>query len=656
MCGIAGFLLKSPSWDSNRLSSVGLTMAKAIAHRGPDADGVWVDPAAGCVLAHRRLAIIDITPAGAQPMQSICGRYVVTYNGEIYNYRDLKREIDHHTPQFNWRGSSDTEVLLAGITLWGLEETLRRTVGMFAIAVWDRAERRLSLARDRIGEKPLYYGFCEGDFVFGSELKALRAYPTPPGKINRDAVALYLRHNYIPAPHSIYEGIFKLPPATFIQLSTAAVRQHQLPEPRAYWSLDEAIQRGSENPFTGSDVEGIDALEKLLGDAVSRQMMSDVPLGAMLSGGVDSSTIVALMQRSSRVPVKTFTIGFHEREYNEATHAKAVAKHLGTDHHELYVTPDQALLVIPTLPTLYDEPFADSSQIPTCLVSQLARTKVTVALSGDGGDELFGGYNRYLWASKMWNSIRWIPAPMRHMLSTTMGHIPPSLMDSMWAIAKPVLPSRLRYMSISDKFQKIAALINTKSKSELYLGLVSHWKNPSQIIIRGSENTVFSGRDAYSGSELSFRHQMMRLDALTYLPDDILVKVDRAAMSVGLETRVPMLDHRVVEFAWSLPHQMKVRGPDTKWLLRQVLYRHVPQSMVERPKMGFGVPIGSWLRGPLRGWAEALLSEERLTREGFFHSAPIRQRWLEHLSGERNWEYHLWDILMFQSWLEAQLL
>ncbi len=655
MCGIAGFFLKAPSQDDAQLSSIALAMAKTIAHRGPDGEGVWVDSDVGCAMAHRRLAIIDITPTGAQPMQSSCGRYVMTFNGEIYNFLDLKREIEHHSSQFEWRGSSDTEVLLAGIALWGLEETLCRAIGMFALALWDRAERRLSLARDRIGEKPLYYGLSGSDFVFASELKALRAYPRPPSEINRDAVALYLRHNYIPAPYSIYKGIFKLPPATVIHVSAQAVRQHELPEPRCYWSFDEAIRRGIESPFSGSDTDAVNALEELLGNAVARQMISDVPLGAMLSGGIDSSTIVALMQRNSQIPVKTFTIGFHEKEFNEAAHAKAVAQHLGTDHHELYVTPEQALEVIPTLPSLYDEPFGDSSQIATTLVSQLARTKVTVALSGDGGDELFGGYNRYLWAERVWDTIGWVPAPIRRIVSTSMEHIPPWVVNSAWALAKPVVPLRLRYNSVSDKFQKIADLVKTKSQSDLYLQLVSHWKDPSQIVIDGRERTAFSGWGMYSGSTLSFRHQMMRLDSLTYLPDDILVKVDRAAMSVGLETRVPMLDHRVVEFAWSLPQEMKVRGADTKWLLRQLLYRHVPQFMVERPKMGFGVPIGSWLRGPLRAWAEALLSEERLKREGLFNPAPIRQCWLDHLAGEQNWEYYLWDILMFQSWLETQL-
>jgi len=617
-------------------------MAQAIESRGPDAQGLWLDGDAGVALAHRRLAIVDLTPAGAQPMVSSSGRFVLAFNGEVYNHLALRGEMG----SLSWRGHSDTETLLAGFERWGVVATLERAVGMFAFALWDRDRRVLTLGRDRLGEKPLYYGWQgRGDksvFVFGSDLAALRQHPAFESQINRDALALFMRHNCIGGEHSIYQGIHKLLPGHCLEVSQAR------PEPvfTQWWSAAQVVERGVVQPFNGSPEEAVDALERLLKDAVGQQMMADVPLGAFLSGGIDSSTVVALMQAQSSRPVKTFSIGFHEAGYNEAAHAKAVAQHLGTDHTELYVTAQQAMNVIPKLPTVYAEPFADSSQIPTYLVSQLARQLVTVSLSGDAGDELFCGYTRYQMTAQLWGRIQLVPKPLRHAAAAAITAVPPKGWDT--------LGRWLSLQRLGDKLHKGAALLGRQSAADLYLGMVSHWSEPNDLVLGGREPpTVLTGQTpALAG--LNDVERMMALDMLSYLPDDILAKVDRAAMGVSLETRVPMLDHRVVEFAWSLPLSTKLRGGVTKWPLRQVLYRHVPRSLIERPKMGFGVPIDHWLRGPLREWAENLLSESRLRQDGFFNPVPIRQKWAEHLSGQRNWQYHLWDVLMFQAWLEVQ--
>jgi asparagine synthase (glutamine-hydrolysing) len=652
MCGLTGYLGRSALGSSDAVSGVLGRMAQAIESRGPDAQGLWIDVDAGVALAHRRLSIVDLTPAGAQPMVSASGRFVLAFNGEIYNHLKLRTELDRlgasHVALNNpvWRGHSDTETLLAGFERWGVVATLERAVGMFAFALWDRERRALTLGRDRLGEKPLYYGWQgrggQSAFVFGSDVAALRQHPAFEGNINRNALALYMRHNCIGGEHSIYQGIYKLLPGHCLEVSGTR------PEPivTTWWSAEQVAERGVAQPFVGSPEDAVDALEHLLKDAVGQQMMADVPLGAFLSGGIDSSTVVALMQAQSSRPVKTFCIGFHETGYNEAAHAKAVAQHLGTDHTELYVSAQQAIDVIPKLPTLYAEPFSDSSQIPTYLVSQLARQHVTVSLSGDAGDELFCGYNRYQMTTQLWGKVQRVPKPLRRAAATAITAVPPKGWDAVgrW----------LRVQRLGDKLHKGAALLGNESVADLYRGMVSHWSSPNDLVLAGREpHTMLTGQPPEL-TGLSEVERMVALDMLTYLPDDILTKVDRAAMGVSLETRVPMLDHRVVEFAWSLPLSIKLRQGVTKWPLRELLYRYVPRSLIERPKMGFGVPIDHWLRGPLREWAEALLSESRLRKEGFFNPAPIRQKWAEHLSGQRNWQYHLWDVLMFQAWLEAQ--
>jgi asparagine synthase (glutamine-hydrolysing) len=637
MCGFAGFLgagqIPADSW-----SSLLEIMGCAIEHRGPDDAGSWSDVDSGIGIVHRRLSILDLSSAGHQPMVSVSGRFVIAFNGEIYNHLDLREELERvgagSTAVGKWRGHSDTETLLAGIERWGVKLALKKAVGMFAFALWDREANRLFLARDRIGEKPLYYGWQQGTFLFGSELKSLRVHPSFKGEIDRGAITLFMRHSYIPAPYTIYRSIHKLTPGCLLEVKLGCNQILGQPEP--YWSIADAIAVGRATPFAGNEREATDALEELLRHAVRGQMMSDVPLGAFLSGGVDSTTVVALMQAQSERPVKTFTIGFNEESYNEAAHAKGVARHLGTEHTELYVTPEQALRVIPNLPSLYDEPFSDTSQIPTFLLSELTRQHVTVSLSGDGGDELFGGYDRYSNASR-WRSR--IPSHFSS-LKKIVGHA--AKLGGVFDARRSELWDLLRELLISE------------TNAEFYLPRVSHWKRPDLLVVDGYEPlTAFTDtRRALHTSD--FLQDMMALDTVTYLPDEILVKVDRAAMGVSLETRIPMLDHRVVEFAWRLPLSMKVQGGQGKWILRQVLNRYVPKELIERPKMGFGVPIDSWLRGPLREWADALIDEARLRHEGFFNPALIRQKWDEHLSGTRNWQYHLWDVLMFQAWLEKE--
>jgi asparagine synthase (glutamine-hydrolysing) len=640
--------------DSGRTASLLANMIACITHRGPDHRDWWADAEQRVALAHARLAIVDLSPAGDQPMWSPSGRYVTAYNGEIYNHMNLRRQLAEAGRSFAWRGHSDTETLLAAIETWGVAGALERSIGMFALALWDKQEKQLILARDRLGEKPLYYGWQgegqEATFLFASELKALSSHPAFQGEIDRDALALYLRHGYIPAPHSIYRGLRKLDPGCFITLS--AGQRH--PVMHRYWSAVEAAEKGVANPIQAGPEEAVDALETLLGDAVGQQMMADVPLGAFLSGGVDSSTVVALMQKQSARPVKSFSIGFHEEEYDEAKHARAVADHLGTDHSELYVTPREAMDVIPRLPEIYDEPFADPSQIPTFLVSQLARRHVTVSLSGDAGDELFGGYNRYKMTASFWRRLAMVPRPLRGALARGLTSVSPKSWNRVAEAMTPVLPGAARMRLPGDKIHKGAGVLSSRSVDELYHGLVSLWRDPADLVIGGSEpETLLTGRRPEL-TGLTDIERMMALDMLTYLPDDILAKVDRAAMSVSLETRVPLLDHRVVEFAWRLPMAYKIRGGETKWALRQVLYRHVPRALIERPKMGFGVPVGDWLRGPLRAWADALLDEARLEREGFLDPAPIRRMWRAHLEGHVNEQYRLWIVLMFQAWLEAQ--
>jgi asparagine synthase (glutamine-hydrolysing) len=649
MCGIAGFVDLRRRTSSEELRIVAKRMADTLRHRGPDSEGVWVDAAAGVALGHRRLAIIDLSPTGDQPMVSGKGRFVIIYNGELYNFKELRHELEScGDVPVTFRGSADTEVMLACFDRWGVEVSLPRFNGMFAFAVWDRQERILHLSRDRMGEKPLYYGWLGETFFFGSELKALRAHPKFRAEINRDALMLYMRHNCVPAPHSIYRGIYKLPPGNLISLTSENARDVK---PVPYWSLQEAVVGGTAKPFVGTAEEAIDQLDTLLRDAIRIRMLADVPLGGFLSGGVDSSIITALMQAQSARPVKTFTIGLRESAYDEAQSAAAVARHLGTDHTELYVTAAEALSVIPKLPRMYDEPFADSSQIPTFLVCQMARQHVTVGLSGDGGDELFGGYNRHVWSNRIWDAVGWLSPSVRSVLSGALRSVAPESWDKLWSICAPLLPESAKHRNPGLKLHKIADMLPVKDRESLYLRHSSHWADPADVVIAGTEPDHESVRNELAQLP-DFIHQMMFLDTITYLPDDILTKVDRASMAVSLETRVPFLDPRVVDFAWSLPLSMKVRGGQGKWLLRQLLYRYVPQELIDRPKAGFGIPVETWLRGPLRDWAEALLDERRLQLEGFFNPAPIRKIWSAHLAGRGLWQYHLWDVLMFQAWLE----
>ena len=643
MCGIAGFL----SLDQVESIESLQRMVQAIRYRGPDDRGAWADPAAGIALGHARLSILDLSANGHQPMQSGSGRYVISYNGEIYNFAELKTELEPAAHRF--RGHSDTEVLLAAIEQWGVEVALQRADGMFAFALWDRDSQALTLARDRLGEKPLYYGWLGNQFLFGSELKALRAFPSFDRPIDRRALTLLLRYNCIPAPYSIYDGIAKLPPGHWLTLSRAGARPGHIPGSRPYWSFKEQVELSLGDPFQGNEEEAIQELDRRLRRSIRNRMVADVPVGAFLSGGIDSSAVVALMQAQSTSRVRTFTIGYSESAYNEAPFAQQVARHLRTDHTELYVTPEEAMAVIPRLPSLYDEPFADASQIPTALVAELARRHVTVALSGDGGDELFGGYNRYFWGRTLRRRIGWIPPAARPYMARAIRTVSPQGWDRWFGLFGALLPSiRLP----ADKLYKLADMLEVGDLDELYLGFVSHWMAPAEVVIGGKEPATLMTERSRWALLRDFTQRMMYLDTLSYLPDDLLVKVDRATMAVGLEARIPFLDHELVQFAWRLPQSWKIRSDDQgKYLLRRMLCRYVPPALFERPKMGFGVPIDSWLRGPLREWAEDLLDEARLRREGYFHPEPIREKWRQHLSGTSNWHYHLWDVLMFQAWL-----
>ncbi|WP_201546805.1 asparagine synthase (glutamine-hydrolyzing) [Psychrobacter immobilis] len=652
MCGIVGF---RQGLSSNIEMRACIThMNDTLYHRGPDAGDSWLDETVGLAIGHRRLAILELSPAGAQPMHSVCGRYVVVFNGEIYNHLQLRQQLNQEGFLLEWRGHSDTETVLACFVAWGIEKTLQAMVGMFAIALWDKQEKLLTLAKDRMGEKPLYWGWQGDSLFFSSELKALKANPMFKADINRDSITLLLRHNCIPAPYSIYQGIKKLRPGYWLQLPLAELGKAKIAVPKAYWSFNTVVETGLENPFTGSPKQAVDILESALVESIGSQMQSDVPLGAFLSGGIDSSTVVALMQAQNGRPIKTFTIGFEDEAYNEATHAKSVAKHIGTEHTELYITAKDALTVIPKLSSIYCEPFSDSSQIPTFLVSQLASQHVTVALSGDGGDELFGGYNRYLMAQQVWNKNRKLPRPMRRLASTTLTAFAPKSWDAMFTTLNPILPKGLRLSAPGDKAHKLAGVLNIDSEQDFYQSLTSHWQQPETLVIGAKEpSTLISDINCWPKTD-SFQHAMMAMDAQTYMADDILVKVDRAAMANSLETRVPMLDHRIVELAWKMPLDYKIRHGEGKWLLKQVLFRHVPRQLIERPKMGFRLPLHDWLRGSLRDWAEALLDETLLLQQGYFYPASIRRMWTEHLSGKYNHQDQLWNILMFQAWLETQ--
>ncbi len=663
MCGIVGFVDLAGGVRSESLTETVSRMRDALQHRGPDDCDVWVDDRLGIAFGHRRLAVVDVSQEGRQPMLSPSGRYRITFNGEIYNHRDLREELTQGGCRF--RGHSDTEVLLAAVERFGLAGAVERSVGMFAFALWDAEARTLHLGRDRLGEKPLYYGYAGDAFLFASELKALTRHPGWIGEISRDVLTLYLRYNYVPAPWSIYQGIYKLASGCLLTLPYEALRARsavdpfpgsptsQALSPASFWSVEGTYAHGRVEPFTADAQAATDQLESLLRASIGDQMIADVPLGALLSGGIDSTTVVALMQRISRIPVRTFSIGFDERAYNEAPHAKSIAAHLGTDHTELYVTPGDALGVVPSLPAIYDEPFADSSQIPTFLVSKLAREQVTVALSGDGGDELFGGYERYLRGRTLWRGIHWMPGAMRAGIGRGLTAVTPQQWDSALGKLEAVIPKRFRLPNMGDKLHKVAKVLDFQSQQQLYRHIVSYWREPETLVREGSEPATLLAAAMEDTTQSDLLRRMMYWDTISYLPDDILAKVDRASMRVSLEVRVPFLDHRVVEFAARLPTTMKVRGSQGKWLLRRVLYRHVPRELIDRPKMGFGVPIETWLRGPLKSWAEDLLAEDRLRADGYLDPQPIRQRWQEHLGGTRNWQYHLWGILMFQAWLDA---
>ncbi len=661
MCGIVGIFGHVHDWD---LTGVAEDMVASLVHRGPDDNGVWGDDEAEVALGHRRLSVLDLSQEGHQPMLSKDGRYVMVFNGEVYNHPLLRAELEGEG-EVHWRGHSDTEVMLEAIARWGIKSSLSKFIGMFAIALFDRRERKLHLIRDRVGEKPLYYGWSAGAFIFGSELKALRKYPGFAGNIDRDVLALYLRHMAVPDPFSIYQCIYKLQPGCMLSLDLASARNYPNGiTPHApltlnglsinrWWSLHEVVESGQRSLVT-KEQEALELLEVQLRDSVRLQSLADVPLGAFLSGGIDSSLITALMQSESNFPINTFTIGFREKEYNEAEHARKVASHLGTKHVELYVTAKDALDLVQQLPNLYDEPFADSSQIPTHLLCSQAKKHLTVALSGDAGDELFGGYNRYFWVRKIWNKVSWLPNGTRQLFAKAILSLPVHYWDKVYSMVSCVLPSSSDLCFVGQKLHNLAErLVNIRNEDELFFSLVSEWSNPDKVVKGACEPVTLLKKKNDWPALSDVEHRMMYLDSMTYLPNDILVKVDRAAMSTSLETRTPFLDHRVVELAWKLPLSMKLRNNQGKWALRQILYKYVPREIIERPKQGFGVPLDEWLRGPLKEWAEELISEKRLRREGYFNPDLIRAKWLEHLSGVRNWDHSLWAILMFQAWLES---
>jgi len=651
MCGIAGVLV-SPNRTLPIASRVE-SMGHSLKHRGPDSNGTWLDTQRGIGLAHRRLSIVDLSDLGSQPIHSHDGRFAMVFNGEIYNHLELRQALEMEGASLKWRGHSDSETLVECLARWGIEKTTQALVGMFAFALWDKDMNALSLARDRMGEKPLYYGLSKGLLAFSSELRAIRMLSEFDLTIDPGAVASFLRLGYVPDPQSIYDQVFKVPPGTWVEVTRDAVASGTLPAPRVYWSLAEIAQSGQDNPssFATPDL-AVDELEALIMQSVTGQLMGDVPVGAFLSGGIDSSTIASIMQKTSLKPIKTFSIGFEDNDYDEMPYAAKVARALGTDHHELTVSSTDATKIIPLLPHIYDEPFADSSQIPTYLVSKLAKQKVQVSLSGDGGDELFAGYTRYSLAGKNWGKISAIPLPIRRALSRGMTTLSPAQWNRVVGTIAPVLPKSLLLSLPGEKIHKIARVFSRETSQDLYLGMVSQLEDTRlmQAKYQSRPKDVLGSWPIHS----DLIHQMMAMDSITYLPGDILVKVDRATMANSLESRVPFLDHRIVEFAWKLPLELKLRNNQSKWILRAVLKRHIPEKLFDRPKMGFGIPLGEWLKGPLREWAQDLLSPEKILQSGYLEHEYVSGLWDEHLSGRRNFQHGLWNILMLQAWLDTE--
>ena len=652
MCGFAGFM---PSQDLKPKSSLIIKeMIEAINHRGPDGEGTWQAIDGKVSLGHKRLAIVDLSDAGHQPMRSYDNNYTIVFNGEIYNHLELREKLSSHLDKnFLWHGNSDTETLLTAIAEWGLDAALKRSVGMFAFALWNHKEEKLILARDRMGEKPLYFGKTNDSFLFASELKSITQFPKFNNKVSKRGLREYLKYNYIPSPWSIYDGIYKLIPGSY----AIVTKEHQI-KFKNFWSTADVYSKGSKEPFKNYKA-AVQSIEKDLTEAISLQMLADVPLGAFLSGGIDSSTIAAIMQSLSSDPIKTFTIAFEDPTYNEAPFAREVAKYLGTDHQEILVTDNEAKEIIPHLSSMYDEPFADSSQIPTHLVCKAAREHVTVALSGDAADELFGGYNRYTWTPIIWSKFSWMPFIMRRKLGRAIQFIPPFFFNQLEQWLNLFLPEKKKIKRMSDKLHKIgSSLESSKSLNEFCHHFALVWENPDEIINMKDSQDIYRnsfqdmGKSYVAQDEIS---QMMFDDLISYLPDDILCKVDRAAMSVSLETRVPFLDHRLVDTASRVPLSMKIRNSQGKYILREILYKHIPKELMDRSKTGFAIPVGEWIKGPLREWAEKLLDPIRIRNEGYFNVYPIQKMWRQHLSGKYDWTSRLWGILIFQSWLEKNI-